>query len=145
MRKSLISLAVGATLTLSVPLGGTAYADAQGNSDWRYLTCTSGGARGELGYRWWSNGTIDSIDLELTALDISSDGHHPEVRFISHNYGGGVKYWSWHSYDGGAPGGRAWYTTAQSDAGLYSIGIQVANKEGSKIVTYKTCLVSEAA
>ncbi len=100
---------------------------------------------GELGYRWWSNGTIGTIDLELTALDISSDGHHPRsvsspiITAAASSTGAGTPY-----YDG-APGGRAWYTTAQSDAGLYSIGIQVANKEGSEIVTYKTCLVNEAA
>ncbi|MFE4452758.1 hypothetical protein [Streptomyces sp. NPDC056796] len=144
MRKSLIPLSLGAALALSVTLGGTAHAGV-GNSDWRYISCTSGGAEGELGYRWWSKGTTTSIDLELTAFDIASDGHHPEIRFVSRNYSGTIKYWGWRSYSGGAPGGRAWYTTAQSDAGLYGIGIQIANKEGSAIVTYKTCWVSEAA
>ncbi|HWU07609.1 MAG TPA: hypothetical protein VN520_14715 [Streptomyces sp.] len=69
MRKSLIPLGLGAALALPVTLGGTAYA-GEGNSDWRYIDCTSGGAQGELGYRWWSKGAVTSIDLSVTAYDI---------------------------------------------------------------------------
>lgn len=144
MRKYMIPLSVGAAMLLAVTTAGTAQA-GQGNSDWRYLDCTSSGAQGELGYRWYSKGTTGEVDLSLTALDISSDGHHPEVRFVSRNYPGTIRYWSWHSYDGGAGSGRAWYTTAQSSEGLYAIGIQVANVEGSEILTYKTCWVIESA
>ncbi|MFJ5046019.1 hypothetical protein ACIQWZ_15700 [Streptomyces sp. NPDC098077] len=143
MRKRTIPLVLGTAFALAFTMSGPAHAAE--SSEWKSLSCTSGGAKGELDYRWWVPSTTGEIDLGLTAYDIAADGHHPEVRFVSHNYAGTVKYWPWRSYTGGSPGGRTWYTTAQSSAGLYGIGIQVANKEGSEIISYRTCWVPEPA
>ncbi|MGW1889891.1 hypothetical protein ACWCP6_06430 [Streptomyces sp. NPDC002004] len=77
--------------------------------------------------------------LTLGVKDMASDGHHPAVRFVTKDYNGHPKYWSWHHNYDNAPNWKYWTTEASYNGGMFAWTVEVANFDGSRILNRYTC------
>lgn len=93
---------------------------------------------GASGYMKFTNWTADYVDISGWVKDTAADGHHVAIRLISLDHGKGTLHeWPWRTeYDGN--GSTTSFTTyaRSSYDDLDSVGIQVAVREGTKIVRH---------
>ncbi|WP_340560434.1 hypothetical protein [Streptomyces sp. GSL17-111] len=120
---------VGAAATaLALLVPGQAHAES--------ASCSTSGAYGIWDGNPRNPTLVDPLDLFVK--DTKADGHHPAIRFVTGDYNGNVKYWPWrHNYDGYG-NTKHWRTRASYDGGMFTMTVQVANFEGSRLLNYCT-------
>ncbi|WP_043675951.1 hypothetical protein [Streptomyces xylophagus] len=69
--------------------------------------------------------------IALSVTDTSADGHHVRVRLLTKGVGSNATTtWKWHSLTSGAGETLTLSTTAGSDYGIWTTGVEVARFEG---------------
>ena len=129
MRKRSMFSFAGCLLLAGTAATGTAHAAPSG-----YADCTTTGASGWMSYTEQGTGMFGKFNVSLGVLDQNADGHEVQVRLITTDSDRKRHNWAWHTWYNGAHTGYTWYTTAQSSQGIYSLGVQVARNEGSKLL-----------
>lgn len=100
-------------------------------------TSCGGKSQGSWGVATMTFGGKTKIShLDMYVDDESADGHHVGIRLVTTAPGGARHYWLWHQIYGGINDHRDWHTSATLAKGIKTAYVQVATKEGTKVVAY---------
>lgn len=125
-------LTITAGAVISAALVGLITATPAAATDANRWCSTTGATGGIIVYGY--DGATTKIVLTINSYDSLADNHHSQVRLLTKNWEGTIKYWPWRANYGGVGTNVSWNTTATESTGIHDVGVQVARFEGSTLL-----------
>lgn len=110
-------LTIAAGVTISAALVGLIAATPAAATDANRWCSTTGATGGIIVYGY--DGATTTIVLTINSYDSLADSHHSQVRLLTKNWEGTIKYWPWHANYGGVGTNVSWDTTATESTGIH--------------------------